>query len=73
MTTVSRRDVYHAVEALGIQRGDIVLLHSSFKSMGYVEGGAESVIGGFLDAIGSEGTLVLPTFCQKNFSKAYET
>ncbi|MGN1059995.1 MAG: AAC(3) family N-acetyltransferase, partial [Clostridia bacterium] len=73
MTTVTQKDITGSVCALGIQKGDIVLVHSSFKSMGEVEGGAETVICGFLDAIGIEGTLVLPTFCQKNFEKAYET
>lgn len=73
MTTVAKNDIKNAALALGIKKGDIVLIHSSFKSMGYVEGGAEAVISGFLDALGTEGTLVLPTFCQKNFEKAYET
>lgn len=73
MTSVNRLDIRRAVETLGIGKGEVVLVHSSFKSMGYVEGGAESVIGGFLDVIGTEGTLVLPTFCQKNFDKVYET
>ena len=73
MTTVTQKDITRSVCALGIQKGDIVLVHSSFKSMGQVEGGAEAVISGFLDAIGVEGTLVFPTFCQKNFERAYET
>lgn len=73
MTTVTREDIKNAVEQLGVTRGDIVLVHSSFKSMGYVEGGAEAVISGFLEAIGEEGTLVLPTFTQKDFDHAYET
>ncbi|MBE6688887.1 MAG: AAC(3) family N-acetyltransferase [Ruminococcaceae bacterium] len=71
MANVTRQDVEKAVLQLGIRKGDIVMVHSSFKSMGTVEGGAESVIGGFLDAVGTEGTLVLPAFTMKDFGNAY--
>ncbi len=70
---VTRQDVEKAVKDLGIKEGDVVLVHSSFKSLGPVENGAEDVIAGFLDAIGEEGTLVFPCFTQKNFETAYET
>lgn len=68
---VTREDVKKAVEALGIYQGDLVLVHSSMKSLGYVEGGPEAVIQGFLDAIGPKGTLVMPTLSQKDFEHAY--
>ena len=70
---LTKSDITKALCEIGVKNGDIVLVHSSFKSLGEVEGGAETVILGFLDAIGEEGTLVFPTFTQKNFSKAYET
>ena len=73
MTEVTRKDVEKAVRDLGIKEGDVVLVHSSFKSMGHVVGGAEDVIGGFLDVLGEEGTLVFPCFTQKDFATAYET
>lgn len=72
MTTVTREDIRQAALRLGLVRGDTVLIHSSFKSFGYVEGGAEAVIGGFRDAIGEEGTLVFPTLCQQDFGHVYE-
>lgn len=72
MTTLTREDIRKAAEALGLVKGDTVLIHSSFKSLGYVEGGAEAVIGGFRDAIGPEGNLVFPTLCQRDFGHAYE-
>ena len=72
MSTVTRAQIRQAAEALGLTRGDTVLIQSSFKSLGPVEGGAETVIGGFRDAIGPNGNLVFPTLCQKDFSHAYE-
>ncbi|MFC1719232.1 AAC(3) family N-acetyltransferase [Candidatus Poribacteria bacterium] len=46
--------------ALGIQSGDMVLVHSSLKSLGYVKGGPETVIQGLLQAVGDDGTLLMP-------------
>ena len=70
---VIKNDITKAVTELGIKKGDTVLVHSSFKSLGDLENGAETVIEGFLDTIGPDGTLVFPTFCQKDFHKCYET
>lgn len=70
---LTQQAIKEAVQAAGVCPGEILLVHSSFKSLGPVEGGAETVIAGLLDAIGPAGTLVLPTFSQKNFSASYDT
>lgn len=44
----------------GLRPGGVVLVHSSLSSMGYVPGGPETVIRGLLEALGPEGTLLLP-------------
>ncbi|MNB79889.1 SPBc2 prophage-derived aminoglycoside N(3')-acetyltransferase-like protein YokD [compost metagenome] len=47
---------------LGVQEGMTVLLHSSFKSLGeWVAGGPAAVILALEEALGEEGTLVMPT------------
>ena len=69
----TQKDVQLAVESIGVNSGDILLVHSSFKSLGVMEGGAEAVISGILDVLGPEGTLVFPTFSMKNFGSSYET
>ena len=73
MTTVTYDDVIEAARELKLGAGDSAIIHSSFKSMGDVEGGAETVVSGFLDALGEGGTLVFPTLVQKDFTHAYET
>ena len=35
---VTERDINAALNDVGIRRGDVVIVHSSLKSMGYVEG-----------------------------------
>ena len=48
--TVTRGDVTAGARAVGIVPGDTVMFHSSLSSMGAVEGGADAVIDGLLDA-----------------------
>ncbi|WP_222597506.1 aminoglycoside N(3)-acetyltransferase [Edaphobacter albus] len=46
---------------MGIRTGDIVLVHSSLKSLGWVNGGPVAVIQALLRAVGDDGTIVMPT------------
>ena len=51
-----------AFHDLGVQRGDTLLVHSSYKSLGEVDGGPQTVIDALLAALGADGTLIMPTF-----------
>lgn len=44
----------------GLRPGGVVLVHSSLSSLGYVPGGAETVVRGLLQALGQGGTLLMP-------------
>ena len=46
----------------GIRPGEYLILHSSLKSLGEVEGGAETVVAALLDVLGPAGHLLVPTF-----------
>ena len=46
---------------MGIKEGDALMVHSSLKSIGWVEGGADTVIDAILSVIGEEGVLFVPT------------
>jgi aminoglycoside 3-N-acetyltransferase len=52
----------NAFRNLGVQAGDVLLVHSSYKSLGEVDGGPQTVIDALLAALGPEGTLIMPTF-----------
>jgi aminoglycoside 3-N-acetyltransferase len=58
---VHREDVAAAARSVGIVPGDTVMFHSSLSSMGAVVDGPDTVIDGFLDAVGAEGTVAVPT------------
>ncbi len=58
---VTREDIADGLRGLGVKEGDVLLVHSSLSRFGYVEGGAEAVIDALLDAVGTTGTVMLPT------------
>lgn len=45
-----------------VQAGDILIVHSSMKSLGPVEGGPQTVIAALQQAVGPQGTLLMPLF-----------
>lgn len=50
--------------SLGVMQGDTLLVHSSYKSFGEVDGGPETVVRALETALGTDkdGTLIMPTF-----------
>jgi len=63
---VTREDIATALGEIGLRRGDEVVVHSSLKAFGHVEGGPGTVVDAVLGAIGPEGTAVFPTFTGRN-------
>ena len=60
---VTKADIVSGFKELGLKQGDVVLVHSAMRTVGYIEGGADSVVDAFLEVLGDKGTLVAPTFC----------
>ncbi|MEU9957062.1 AAC(3) family N-acetyltransferase [Streptomyces sp. NPDC050982] len=58
---VTRATLAADLRALGVRPGEILLAHSSLRSLGWVNGGAVAVVEALLDALGPDGTLVVPT------------
>ena len=49
-------------QKLGVAVGDTLLVHSSYKSFGEVDGGPETVVRALETSLGEDGTLIMPTF-----------
>ncbi len=57
---LTRQDIVKGLNELGLPEGCAVMVHSALSSFGEVAGGAETVIAALLEAIGPEGTLLMP-------------
>jgi aminoglycoside 3-N-acetyltransferase len=58
---LSQRELLAALKKAGVRRGDLLMAHTSLSDFGYFERGAETVIEGLLAAVGSSGTVCVPT------------
>lgn len=59
---VTQEQLATGFRAIGLGTADSLIVHSSLRSLGYVEGGADTVLDALLEVIGPEGNLMLPTF-----------
>ena len=69
---VTSKDFCNALKRLGVKEGDSILTHSSFKSLGETENGADTVICAMLEAVGESGTVIFPTLCKDDWNNIYK-
>lgn len=67
---VLKQDILEALEKVGVCRGQVLMVHTSLSSLGYVCGGAQVVIEALLEAVGREGTIMMPAQSWKNLDPA---
>lgn len=66
----SKQSLQEQIEALGIKPQDTLLIHSSMKAIGEVEGGADTVLDVFSEHL-APGLLVLPTHTWRQINAEY--
>ncbi len=59
---IERADVVGHLRALGVVPGSTLLVHTSFKAIGPIDGGPDAFIDALTDAVGPEGTIVMPSW-----------
>lgn len=64
-------DLVAGLRAMGVRPGDVLIVHSSMKSLGPVRGGPETVIAALQKAVGRRGTILMPAFSYC-FERVYE-
>jgi aminoglycoside N3'-acetyltransferase len=62
MDPISREELVRQLRSVGVEPGDVLLVHTSFRAVGPVEGGPEGLITALLEAVGAAGTLVMPSW-----------
>src|SRR3954467_679656 len=58
---VSGEQVAAQLRALGVRKGGVLLVHTSFRAVRPIEGGPPGLIAALRDAVGEAGTVVMPT------------
>ena len=59
---VKKNALLRAVKKCGVKKGDVIFVHSSLNGLGHIDGGPDSVISILNEAVGREGTIVMPVF-----------
>jgi aminoglycoside 3-N-acetyltransferase len=62
MAGLTTADILSGLRSLGVAAGDLLIVHSSLRSLGHVEGGADPVARALVDSVSPGGTLFVPTF-----------
>lgn len=58
---MDKKALAEGLKSLGIQKDSAIIVHSSLKSFGFMEGGAQAVVDAVLDVV-TEGTVIFPSF-----------
>lgn len=64
---VTKDQAEHDLRALGVGEGQVVMLHTSVKAVGWVVGGPDTVLRALLDVLTSQGTLMMLASWEDNF------
>lgn len=57
---LTKQDLVDNFRRIGITDGTILEVHSSLSSLGFVLGGAQTVVDALIEAVGKNGTIVMP-------------
>lgn len=60
--TLTKDNLVADLRNLGVKEGQLINVKASLKSMGFVEGGAATLVEALLEAVGPEGTIVTDSF-----------
>ena len=61
-TPLDRPTLVAQLRALGIEGGEVLLVHTSFRAIRPITGGPDGLIDALLEALGPTGTLVMPSW-----------
>lgn len=63
---LTKDDLIRQFRNCGLAEGQTIFVHTSLKTLGFVVGGAETLIRALLEIVGEEGTLMMPSQTWKN-------
>ena len=69
---LSGTEVESQLRELGVERGGVLLVHTSFGAIRPVEGGPLGLIEALRGAVGPEGTVVMPSWSEEDDDKPFD-
>ncbi len=51
---------------IGVERADVLLVHTSFRAIRPIDGGPDGVIDALIEAVGPDGTIVMPSWTDED-------
>ncbi|MAG92118.1 hypothetical protein CMO83_05575 [Candidatus Woesearchaeota archaeon] len=66
---ITKEDIKKSLIKAGLKKDDAVIVHSSLSRIGYIDNGVNTLIDSFLEIIGKNGLLVMPSFSALNYDK----
>ncbi len=60
--SLTQEEIVDDLKKLGLERNVAVEVHSSLSSIGFVEGGASTVINALMDVVGEDGAIVMSAY-----------
>jgi len=70
-TLLTKDILVRDLKRLGVREGITMIVHSSLSSLGWVCGGAVTVIQALMETVTEEGTIVMPTQTTYNSEPSY--
>lgn len=67
---LSKKDLLDGFSKIKIE-SDVIVVHTSYKSLGGVEGGVDTVIDALQELIGKDGTVLFPTFNFQSWTESH--
>ena len=61
-SALGREEIAAGLRRLGLRTGERVMVHSSLSNLGYVAGGAATVVAALQEVLTPEGTVMMPSF-----------
>lgn len=60
---MKKAELVEELKRIGLEEGMDLEVHSSLSSLGYVEGGAETVIEALIECVTEQGSIFMPSLC----------
>ncbi len=66
MKVLGKKELIEHFKELGLKQGDLIEVHSSLSSFGYIVGGSQTVVDALMECVGYNGTILMPLQCLEN-------